>query len=227
MPVLLASELNKTCLRLRSRITDRFPESGLLQTCIKLLQASEDSGKTIQWIRQPNYAIRVLSWTLIGILVFSLVQTGLVLKITFKGINAADFFQMVDAGFNSAILFGASGIYLMTSEIRRKRKRVINAVNKLRCIAHIVDAHQLTKDPSCVPEKGTEASPIRTLNEYELERYLDYCSEMLSLTSKIAFLYVQDFDDPIANESVNDLESLTIGISHKIWQKILILKGSK
>jgi hypothetical protein len=224
MPRLLSLELKKTCHRLLGRIQDRFPTAGLLHTCENLLRISEDSENTLKWIKRPNYAIKFLAWLLISILIFSLERSWVSLGVSFSGLNAADFFQMVDAGFNSAILFGASGIYLMTSEGRWKRKKVINAVNKLRCIAHIIDAHQLLKDPSCIAEKETFCSPNRNLNDYDLGRYLDYCSEMLSLTSKIAFLYVQDFDDPIANESVNDLENLTIGISQKVWQKIVILK---
>lgn len=63
------------------------------------------------------------------------------------------------------------------------------------------------------------------MNDFELGRYLDYCSEMLSLISKLAFLYVQNFTDPIAQEAVNDLEDLTNGLSQKIWQKIMLLKS--
>lgn len=46
---------------------------------------------------------------------------------------------------------------------------------------------------------------------------------MLSLVSKIAFLYVNNFDDVDANQSVNELEDLTSGLSRKIWQKITII----
>jgi hypothetical protein len=47
-------------------------------------------------------------------------------------------------------------------------------------------------------------------------RYLDYCSEMLSLISKIGFLYMQNYHDPVATEAVNDLDDLTNGLSRKI-----------
>jgi hypothetical protein len=102
---------------------------------------------------------------------------------------------------------------------------VIHAVNRLRCIAHIVDMHQLIKDPDSIAEHGvpTAHSPKRVLTQYELARYLDYCTEMLSLISKTAFLYVQDYHDPVAAEAVNDLEDLTNGLSSKIWQKIIML----
>ena len=54
-------------------------------------------------------------------------------------------------------------------------------------------------------------------------RYLDYCSEMLSLTGKLAALYMQNMRDPIVIESVNEIEDLTTSLSRKIWQKIMIL----
>ena len=94
-------------------------------------------------------------------------------------------------------------------------------------MAHIVDMHQLTKDPERVrmgdESPDTPSSPVRTLTVFQLSRYLDYCSESLSLLSKFAALYVQDFDDPVTMSAVNEVENLTNGLSRKIWQKIMIL----
>ena len=61
------------------------------------------------------------------------------------------------------------------------------------------------------------------MNRFELSRYLDYCSEALSLTGKVAALYMKDFDDPVALQAVNEVEALTTGLSRKIWQKLTIL----
>ena len=58
-----------------------------------------------------------------------------------------------------------------------------------------------------------------------LGRYLDYCSEMLSLTGKVAALYVQDFEDDVAVQAVNEIEDLTTGLARKIWQKLTIVIG--
>lgn len=69
------------------------------------------------------------------------------------------------------------------------------------------------------------SSPKRNLSAPELTRYLDYCSEMLSLIGKLAAMYVQKFDDPVALDAVNDVEELTTGLSRKIWQKIMILNS--
>ena len=55
-------------------------------------------------------------------------------------------------------------------------------------MAHIVDMHQLTKDPERLLQGGpaTPSSPQRTMTPFELGRYLDYSSEMLSMISKTA-----------------------------------------
>jgi hypothetical protein len=65
------------------------------------------------------------------------------------------------------------------------------------------------------------------MTAFELSRYLDYSSEMLSLTGKIAALYAQNFDDAHVVAAVNDIEDLTSGLSRKIWQKIMILHDAE
>ena len=83
--------------------------------------------------------------------------------------------------------------------------------------------HQLTKDPERLSSgMNTPSSPQRRMTPFELARYLDYCSEMLAVTSKIAALYVQDFNDPVTLAAVDEVQDLTGGLSQKIWQKIMI-----
>lgn len=43
------------------------------------------------------------------------------------------------------------------------------------------------------------------------------------MTGKVAALYAQNFRDGVVLSSVNEIESLTTGLSRKIWQKIIIL----
>ncbi len=95
-------------------------------------------------------------------------------------------------------------------------------LHQLQSIVHVIDMHQLTKDPSRLLSGGapTSSSPERPLTPFELTRYLDYCSEMLSLAAKIAALYAQATKDPVIIESTGGLEQLTANLSSKIWQKI-------
>ena len=134
---------------------------------------------------------------------------------------------MLEAGINDLVLIGAAIFFLGTLEGRIKRRRALRALHELRSIAHIIDMHQLTKDPERTTGQtpATESSPTRRMTPLELGRYLDYCSEMLSLTGKVAALYVQQFDDSVALQAVNEIEDLTTGLSSKIWQKLMILSA--
>jgi hypothetical protein len=93
-------------------------------------------------------------------------------------------------------------------------------------VAHVIDMHQLTKDPERLLDRysSTTASPRETMTAFELNRYLDYCSELLSLTGKVAAIYVQRFDDPVVLEAVGEIEDLTTGLCQKIWQKVNLLQ---
>src|SRR5262249_44843820 len=71
---------------------------------------------------------------------------------------------------------------------------------------------------------NTPSSPPLLLNEFQMTRYLDYCSEMGSLTSKVAVLFAQSLDDRAVAEVVSDIERVAAGLSQKIWQEIIILQ---
>ena len=123
-------------------------------------------------------------------------------------------------------LAGASIWFLLNLESNMRRDRVLADLHELRSIAHVVDMHQLTKDPTQLLKDytSTKSSDVHDMSELELLRYLDYCSEMLSLTSKLAALYMQDMRDPVIIETVTEIEDLTTSLSRKIWQKIMILQ---
>jgi hypothetical protein len=135
--------------------------------------------------------------------------------------------QVSEAGLNVFLLLSAAILFLVTAETRIKRRRALKAIHELRALAHVIDMHQLTKDPERLMSRraATPSSPKQDLTQFELGRYLDYCSEMLSLIGKLAALYVQKFDDPVALAAVNEVEDLTTGLSRKIWQKIMIINS--
>jgi hypothetical protein len=62
------------------------------------------------------------------------------------------------------------------------------------------------------------------MSRYELVRYLSYCSEMLSLSSKAAAVYADNIHDAAVIDAVGDIERLTTHQSPKIWQKITLVE---
>ena len=132
---------------------------------------------------------------------------------------------MLESAINDIVFVGIALAFLVTVEGRLRRRQALRALHELRSIVHIVDMHQLTKDPDQFRRElsDTRSSPRRTLTRAELARYLDYCSEALSLAGKVAALYAQQLDDPVVLAAVSELENLTAGLSGKIWQKLVIL----
>ena len=194
--ILNAQKVIETLATLCLRIEDRFPDSSLLGVARTLYGIAEETEHTIRWIEKPNRVYQALG---IGFIIVVLAGLGFVIsQLEVKNDFAvSDFVAVTEAAINELILIGAAVAFIITFEVRRKRKRVITALNQLRSIAHVIDAHQLTKDPDTVGghSQPTKHSPKRELNRHELNRYLDYCSELLSLTGKVAFLYVQRFAD--------------------------------
>lgn len=213
---------------LHHRIRERFPNAGIANVCKELLEIARLAGKRAADISRPMFTVRLLSALVILTI---LASTGWVSWLIFEEreagdlLRSAEFVQVLEAGMNAFVWIGLTVIFFITLETRIKRRRALRAIHELRCIGHIIDMHQLTKDPERLMhrEQDTESSPKRTMTEFELSRYLDYCSEMLSVTGKIAALYVQNFEDSVAISAVNDVESLTTGMSQKIWQKLTVL----
>ena len=232
-------EIVNTVSQLRSRIDDRFPRSGLTNVCQQLLQISRRAEQKTEWIDRPILWMRALVWLGCGMfLAMCLASIYLVIPPLAQELvgtptidEAATDLEVlvpnIEAELNVLILLGGAIFFLLTLESRFKRGRALAAIHELRSLAHIIDMHQLTKDPERLiiarQSMDTKASPELGMSQFELRRYLDYCSEMLALTGKIAALYVQRFDDPVALSSANEVEALTTGLSRKIWQKILIL----
>lgn len=229
--ILDPTKIIATVERLNRRVGERFPHSGLFGVSKQLLAVAHQSKERAQYVAQPLYWIRVTIGLLIVLIVVGVIgMAGAIASINFGALqfDFFDFIQAVEAGINDIIFLGAGIFFLVTIEVRYKRRRALQALNELRAIAHVIDMHQLTKDPEYVLGRGaaTPSSPERTMSAYELGRYLDYCSEMLALAGKLAALYTQRFDDGVVLDSVNEIESLTTDLSRKIWQKLMILHAA-
>jgi len=216
---LLPERITETLERLEGRIEKRFgADSGLLEVCRHLTVFSKDTVQVIDDIARPMWWLRGSLGGLVLLAIVAGAYTVANLKLSFANLSLGDLVQVLEATTSEVIVIGGGLFFLVSIETRVKRARVVDAINKLREVAHIVDMKQLTKDPD---------SPDQTLTDLELGRYLDYCSEMLSLVSKIGVLYITRFDDTEATQSVNQLETLVTGLSAKIWQKISILQSRK
>jgi hypothetical protein len=224
-PDLDADRIVETVAALGRRIDERFPGSGLGAVCASLWWTARQAKERSERIQRPILLLRVGVMALLVLVAAGLAATILSLELPRHGLDLADFIQVLEAGINDVVLIGAAVFFLVTVEARVKRRRGLDAIHELRSVAHVIDMHQLTKDPERVMSKPdrTASSPAGVMSPEQLGRYLNYCSEMLSLTGKVAAVYIRDFQDPVVLTAVNEVEDLTTALSRKIWQKLMVL----
>lgn len=219
----------ETLAKLERRISERFPGAGLAKVCGELARFASENSQRVARISKPNTLLRTLVIAFLVVSVATLVYVGQIIEVKRDSENLFGVVQGIESFINVILVAGAALIFLFTLEERIKRKRALADLHGLRSFVHVIDMHQLTKDPShgAHISQATPSSPKRDMTPAELTRYLDYCSEMLSLTAKIAALYAQSLPDAVVIEAVSDLERLTSDLSSEIWQKIMIVEEKR
>ena len=223
---LSGDHVRETIRKLELRIASRFPGSGLGRVAAGLGQLAAAAEGDIEQLRKPVWLARF--GAALGVLGMLAVAVGLIMiaiagSLEMGGLS--EFLQGIEAAANEVILLAVGLFFMLSIETRVKRRRALKALYRVRSIIHVVDMHQLTKDPEFFisPDMANTVSPDRTLTRFEMVRYLAYCSELFSLGSKVAALYLQHMNDAVVLEAVNDIESLATSLSQKVWQKIMIL----
>lgn len=221
----------ETLERLRNRIGERFPGSSLYQVSEELIAVARETSQCVDYIRTPHWPVRIVAGAAVtGMAVVVLLVVRWTSRLPAGIREQADAVQVIDATASASVFIGLAILFLLRIEPSLKRRQALRVVHQLRSLAHVIDMHQLTKDPERLmsPEMpDTSSSPERKMNASQLGRYLDYCSELLSVTSKLSALLVQYFNDPVLLGAVNEIESLTTGLSRKIWQKIQLLDSGR
>jgi hypothetical protein len=216
----------ETQRRLTDRIAARFPTSGLREVAVELAGIVAKAAVRAEWIRRPIWPLRagVAALALGGLAVGVWLAVSLRLQTDLR--DALSFYHIAEAALHTGLFVAAVILFLVTLEIRLKRRRALDALHELRAIAHVIDMHQVAKEPEGLLRArpgDPEAAKQTTKTLDDLNRYLNYCIELLAIVSKVAALYVQDFPDGPTVAAVDQVENLCSGLSQKIWQKLTVL----
>jgi hypothetical protein len=213
--------------RLKARISERFPDSGLAHVCDELLVTARATTARVDRLARPYYGLRILAVFVLALAIAAQVYVGSLIdwRAVIKHADAVGIAEGLESTVNLLLLAFGAIWSVLTCEQRLKRRRALREFFEFRSFAHVIDMHQLTKDPTVVLSRGapTPSSPERRMSEFELSRYLDYCAEMLALISKLAALYAGRLQDREVVAAVNEVEELTSNLGRKIWQKIMIV----
>lgn len=225
---LAASHVGATVAQLERRIFARFGERGLTKAARDLgrlvVLVQREAGQSRDRLLRTTMAARATGITIVAAtlvaLVFSLrsaVAGGLA--------QTADWVPLVESVVNDLVFAAIALVFLWAFPERLERRALLRLLHRLRSLAHVIDMHQLSKDPE-------QASPTYTptpesvrhgLEADQLHHYLNYCSEMLSLTAKTAALCAEHSADGVVLETISYIETLTTELCNKIWQKISLL----
>jgi hypothetical protein len=139
--------------------------------------------------------------------------------------RTVDWVPLIESTVNDLVFAGIALVFLWALPERLERRTLLALLHRLRSLAHVIDMHQLSKDPEQVSStyEPTAESVRHGLDADQMHHYLGYCSEMLSLTAKTAALCAEHSADGVVLETVSTIETLTTELSNKIWQKISLL----
>jgi hypothetical protein len=210
---LSTEKLVETAEKLYGRVMGRFPDAGLARVASTLVDICRDAVQKAEEIQRPIWWLRI-SLVVLTVAVFAAV---VLFTFTLNHPPLEQVVQIVQWAGGALAYLGAGAWFLFTLETTIKRYRAIEAIHELRALAHIIDMHQLAKTPD-----GDIAAGGVILDDMKMRRYLQYCTELLAILSKIGQLYVQNFPDGTTLAAVDQFESLATNLSQKIWQKIMV-----
>lgn len=214
--------------QLGGRIRARFADRGLPKAAAELRSAATEVTELGVHLRGR---LRVLRWTARAASVLVALGMALVLVVAARdadlsgSVRSVDWVALVESTIQTLVFGGLTLLFLNALPDRLERRHLLRRLHRLRSLAHVIDMHQLTKDPERLRSdfEPTDATVAVDLTRAEMQHYLGYCSELLALVGKVAALCAEDSQDGLILETVSDSENLTNGMSRKIWQKISLL----
>lgn len=222
----------ETAYRLCERIGARFPGRGIQRVAQELAALTEQVADTSAGTRRRSRLVRAGSRTLIAVVVLvALVAFGFAVEAAFTEApdNGLDWLPLIESAVNDLVFVAIAVVVLHSVPERVQRTDLLAKLHRLRSLAHIIDMHQLTKEPESLRDafaSGTDGNDV-DLTPEQIEYYLEYCTELLSIVGKAAALCAEESQDEIVLSTVSTIETLTMSMSRKVWQKITVLSEQR
>jgi hypothetical protein len=225
---LAAGHVGTTVAHLERRIFARFGERGLTKAArdlgrlVVLVQSQADQSR--DRLRRLTLAARAAGIAIVAVALVALFF-GLRPAVVVGLPRPADWVFLVESVVNDLVFAAIAVVFLWALAQRMERRQLLQLLHRLRSLAHVIDMHQLSKDPEQLSPSYTPTpqSIVHGLDSDQLYHYLTYCSEMLSLTAKTAALCGEHSTDSVVLDTISYIETLTTELSNKIWQKISLL----
>jgi hypothetical protein len=204
-------KLIATSLELATWIRKEHPSAHLSDVADDVYALTTEAVAKAERIRRPMYWLRLLLT-----LAFAGLAYGVYWHYTHH--SEKEFMDLLNSLKPLGVFAGSAVIFVITLETRVKRWKALKAIHELQSVVHIIDMHQLGKDPM-IEKFRDDPDGV----EVKMEQYLHCCTALIAIVSKIGQLYLDHFYDASATTAVNEFEAVATGTSQKIWSKILHL----
>ncbi|MGP5412569.1 hypothetical protein [Brachybacterium paraconglomeratum] len=219
--------VRRSAAALEHRIMTRFPDRTLWEVCREVVGLVDEINAGTGISRRRVRLARLLSrLAMLAVTLFLGGAVALAAVDLFAErdvLGPLDVLPLLETIINDLVFGGIAVFFLLRIPERMERARVLRILHRLRSLAHVIDMHQLTKVPERL-ERGSRADGGLDLDRTELTRYLDFCTEMLSLVGKSAALFAEHTTDGDVLDAVEGIEALTSDMARKVWQKIGIIQ---
>src|SRR3954470_6413376 len=112
-----ANQIGSTLARLRDRALGRFPDSRLSGVTGELVDFSREAFDVVDYLRKPNWPIRVAVGSVIAVM--SAVLVAAALRVHLPGVDRlSELIQMLESAINDIVFLGVGVYFLATLESR-------------------------------------------------------------------------------------------------------------
>jgi hypothetical protein len=137
-----------TAQRLQARIEARFPQRNLGRVAERLVAVASDVERAAAR-SVPIRVLRVAGLVVIGILVAGSITSlvAVLVELVRTSGSALAWLSALETIINDVVYVGIAVIFLWLLPGHLERRRILGELHRLRSLAHVIDMHQLTKDP--------------------------------------------------------------------------------
>jgi hypothetical protein len=218
------TKLIHTVSKMADRVEEQFPASGLAAVANEVAAVAEGTVARVAEIKRPRIGLRIAVGVMVLLVLSGPLLFSFVLSFSEEVTNLGDFLEATDAGLHMLLVLAGGIFFLVGMENRMRRNQALDAIAEFRSLAHLVDLHQINKDPGLDSLKPPEDDKRTVRSDEALASYLDFSGDLLSIVGKLAAYYAQNLSDRVVLDAVNEIETLTSSLSNKLWLKILVLR---
>ena len=218
------TKLILTISKMADRVEEHFPASGLSSVANEVAAVAEGMIARVKEIKKPRMGLRIMVGFMVVLVVSGPLLFSLLLSFSDSMTNLGNFLQATDAGLHMLLVLAGGIAFLIGMENRLRRNQALEGLAEFRSLAHLVDLHQINKDPGVDEVIAPEHDRRTVRSDEERAYYLDYSGDLLSIVGKLAAYYAQNLQEWVVLDAVNEIETLTSTLSNKLWLKILVLR---